>query len=527
MTCHWIVVVILLVLLSSLLPTVVDTFSLVEPTSRTTTTTRPQLTCCNVTQHGSSNAEITTTRWDSEIPETISYDGDFMPLLLTTRRDIIIRTIVGSYFATTSASNGATVDGAGVSKPIAGVDNADIVRGTIQLSDDVISSLTYRKILGRGAFKTVYLVTSSPSSELQNSIKWALAVEKVASKSDAKAAIHGIQISEQLETILRTRNDGINSYYQDSFERVERWWFQSTSLPEFQPNQQVFIDYLEDENKRDRTQVIPRKYLGRSKYLVALKPAYDIDLKKFVDVTPLRYPIGSSLGKNSTRVVAGIDLNEKDTSALRLVYEICDVGRIMHSVGLVHRDIKPKNIMLHNGGRPVVIDFGFAEFVTTAKGIIKRVCIEEPGKMKGEKGYMLAKDAAKFLGCTEGDTYAMGKTLYETIFGRGQKPKPSPTSTSSSSLLGISSSSSSSSSTSSMGSSSSSSSSSVKMTVDTIQAKETAFRRILASKNAGRKSRFLLTDQGRDTILYVIRGLCDERNPISFAEAVEYLSKYV
>ena len=65
------------------------------------------------------------------------------------------------------------------------------------------------------------------------------------------------------------------------------------------------------------------------------------------------------------------------------------------------------------------------------------------------------------------------------------------------------------------------------MTVDTIQAKETVFRRSLASKNAGRKSRFLLTDQGRDTILYVIRGLCDERNPISFAEAVEYLSKYV
>ena len=519
-----IVVVIGLIFVSS--PAVVDTFQFLEQPVRYKTTIGHS--CQRLTSDGTEHVPLSnaTKGWVSNFEEAIRYTRGHMPLLTMTRRNIVIGVLVTSCFRYSSSSATAeAADSVGMPKTAADADNKDLGGAPVRLSDDVIASLTYQKTLGRGAFKTVYLVRAASSSALHvddvTNNKWALAIEKVSSKSDAKAAIHGIQIAEQLETILQ--NDENTNDYIDSFERVEKWWFQSTSLREFEPNQQVFINYMEEENKKDRTQVIPRKYLGRSKYLVAIKPVYDIDLKKFVELTPLRYPIGSSVGNNSTRVICGIDLNLKDTSALRLVYEVCDVGRTMHSIGLVHRDIKPKNIMLHNGGRPVIIDFGFAEFVKP-KGN-KRLCIEEPGKMKGEKGYMLANDAAKFQGCTEGDTYAMGKTLYETIFGRRQKAKPTQKSASSSSILGRSSSSSSSSS--SMGSSSSSSSSSTKMTVDTIQAKEYAFRKLLASKNAGRKSRFLLTDQGRDTILYVIRGLCDERNPLSFAEAVEYLNKYV
>ena len=382
---------------------------------------------------------------------------------------------------------------------------------TYLLNDDFISTLTYQKTLGRGAFKTVYLVSSgSTDSPLRDPKKWALAVERVASKSDSKAGLHGIRIAEELQGVLAKKDE---SNFQDCFEKVEQWWFQSASLPEFQTNTRVFPGIKEG----DRTQVVPRKYLGRSKFLIALKPLYDIDLRRFAETMPLRYPIGSTLGNNSTRVLAGIDLNDRDSSAFRLAYEVCEVGRVMHAVGLVHRDIKPRNIMLHNGGRPVFIDFGFAEFVDMPRGSSRR-CIEEPGKMKGEKGYMLAKDAALFQGCTEGDAYAAGKTLYETIFGPVAKAKVLPASSSSD--------------TSSSGSSSStsgltSSSSSGKMTVETIRVKEKSFRKLLASDRAGKKSRFILSNNGRATLLHVIRGLCQEQNPMSFEEAQAYLKPEV
>ena len=64
-----------------------------------------------------------------------------------------------------------------------------------------------------------------------------------------------------------------------------------------------------------------------------------------------------------------------------------------------------------------------------------------------------------------------------------------------------------------------------KMTLDNIKAQETTFRKMLASDTTGKQSRFLLTHRCGETLLSVIRGLCREQNPISFAEATELLSK--
>lgn len=360
------------------------------------------------------------------------------------------------------------------------------------LSDEIFSTLTYQKILGQGSYKTVYLVASGSSPQPS---RWAMAVEKVRSKADAKKALRGIRVAEDVQAVLAKKGE-----CQDCFERVGRWWFQSTPLPDFQPNRHVFPS----SSGQDRTQATPSKFLGRSKWLVAFKPVYDMDLKLFAEREPTLYPIGSTpgTGTNNSRVLAGINLNIVDSSALRLAYEACAAGRLMHSCNVVHRDIKGKNIMLHKGGRPVIIDFGFAGFATPRRD--KRLCIEEPGKMKGERDYMLSADAALYQGCAEGDTYAMGKTLYEVIFGGVSKSKKSSSSSSDSS--------------------SSSSSSSSGMTLDIIKAEEQKFRKLLTSNHAGTQSRFLLSNNGRNTLMLVIRGLC-QNNPVSFEVAADYLKQ--
>lgn len=371
-----------------------------------------------------------------------------------------------------------------------------------KVNEEIVSSLTYQKILGEGSYKTVYLVAASELVSSMQEANWALAVEKVRSKTEAIKGLHGIRVAEELQDILASEK---SCGCQANFERVDKWWFQSTALPEFANNIRVF-----PEKGEDRTQQVPHKFLGRSKWLVALKPVYDIDLKKLIEKNPMTYPIGFTQVTKSSNVIGGIDFYDIDNSALQLAYEVCEAGRVMHSVGLVHRDIKPRNIMLHSGGRPVIIDFGFAEFVEPRRRD-GRLCVEEPAKIKGEKGYILGKDAANFLGCTEGDTYAMGKTLYEVIFASGRENKITPTNASDSNALSI---------VSSVNYSSSS-----KMTLDNIKAQETTFRKMLASDTTGKQSRFLLTHRCGETLLSVIRGLCREQNPISFAEATELLSK--
>ena len=63
------------------------------------------------------------------------------------------------------------------------------------------------------------------------------------------------------------------------------------------------------------------------------------------------------------------------------------------------------------------------------------------------------------------------------------------------------------------------------MTLEKIKAEETKFRQLLESDRAGTKSRFLLTSNGRDALMRVIRGLCQKQNPLSFGEAAKDLKK--
>ena len=212
--------------------------------------------------------------------------------------------------------------------------------------------------------------------------------------------------------------------------------------------------------------------------------------------------------KISTTAASDMGLDDSGAAAIQLVYEICETGRQMHVAGLVHRDIKPSNILLQDG-KPVLIDFGLSRFVSKDKN--GDLCIEGPGKIRGTPHYLLASNAAMYKGCTSGDAYAMGKTLYEVIFAarsRGLRQHRTIDSSSSSSASS---------------SSSSSSSSTGESKVEQIQKYNERFQSILANDEAFGKSRFRLSATERNIIRDTIRGLCRAEMPFSFEEATSFL----
>jgi serine/threonine-protein kinase len=91
-----------------------------------------------------------------------------------------------------------------------------------------------------------------------------------------------------------------------------------------------------------------------------------------------------------------------------------------HARGVVHRDMKPENVLFTASGLPLVADLGLAKhFDRGAPGASQSVDITVEGVLKGTAGYAAPEQMRD--GASAGpaaDTYALGAVLYECLSGR-------------------------------------------------------------------------------------------------------------
>jgi predicted ATPase/tRNA A-37 threonylcarbamoyl transferase component Bud32 len=98
--------------------------------------------------------------------------------------------------------------------------------------------------------------------------------------------------------------------------------------------------------------------------------------------------------------------------ALRLADEVADALQYAHGRGVVHRDIKPDNILLENG-RAVVADFGIASAVSRVDAEKLTVV----GMALGTPHYMSPEQASGDEVDARSDLYALACVLYEMLVG--------------------------------------------------------------------------------------------------------------
>jgi serine/threonine-protein kinase len=115
-----------------------------------------------------------------------------------------------------------------------------------------------------------------------------------------------------------------------------------------------------------------------------------------------------------TNVIDYCDRNRLSvTQRLRLFLDICDPVQYAHQQLVVHRDLKPTNILVSDRGRPKLLDFGIAKIIHTTEDRdgIRRTgawftpAYASPEQVRGEEASTLS------------DVYALGVLLYELLTG--------------------------------------------------------------------------------------------------------------
>ncbi|MBX3466924.1 MAG: serine/threonine protein kinase [Planctomycetes bacterium] len=97
--------------------------------------------------------------------------------------------------------------------------------------------------------------------------------------------------------------------------------------------------------------------------------------------------------------------------ALELVIGVCRGVEALHAAGVVHRDLKPQNVIVAADGRPVVIDLGLALDPDEAERLTRT------GALVGTPHYMAPEQLSGRGVSPRTDVHALGLLLYEVVTG--------------------------------------------------------------------------------------------------------------
>ena len=176
-------------------------------------------------------------------------------------------------------------------------------------------------------------------------------------------------------------------------------------------------------SKRDvAVKVLPRESLGKEENSLerftkeletiaslehpAIVPVYDVGNENGQPYFVMRYMAGGSL---SILIQEG-KLSIQDTA--RIIERLAVALEHAHKQGIIHRDIKPDNILFDLNDNPYISDFGVAKLTEVAvdENTESRV-VGTPGYMSPEQAYDERVDARS-------DVYALGVVIYQMLTGR-------------------------------------------------------------------------------------------------------------
>ncbi|MCP3959118.1 MAG: serine/threonine protein kinase, partial [bacterium] len=108
---------------------------------------------------------------------------------------------------------------------------------------------------------------------------------------------------------------------------------------------------------------------------------------------------------------------------IRLFLKVCAAVHFAHQNLVVHRDLKPGNILVDSGGEPKLLDFGIAKLLSGGPGDAIDLTLEGPRPMT--PSYASPEQVRGEMVTTGSDVYSLGVLLYELLSGHKPYRVPS------------------------------------------------------------------------------------------------------
>jgi eukaryotic-like serine/threonine-protein kinase len=183
-------------------------------------------------------------------------------------------------------------------------------------------------------------------------------------------------------------------------------------------DRQVAIKFLPPESMADEQ--------ARSRLLQEAKAAAKLDHPNICSI----YEVGEEDGRSfiAMQYVEGETLAARIErkplelrDALHVAVQVADALADAHARGIIHRDIKPQNIMITPRGQVKVMDFGVAKVISQRSelesGADTQILMTEPGLILGTIPYMSPEQVRGESLDVRTDIFSFGVVLYEIVSG--------------------------------------------------------------------------------------------------------------